>query len=412
MQLLLFDQHPTGGHHLEYMDRLCSEIESNYNINVDILTTCYDSTQEMYFNNNNLYYLYDESSQVETLQSGRTLAFDTVDWISNRGYDVIHYLHGDDILPWLADALNETEPANVVSFNGNFFGYPSKPIQRLHEISHSVLSTPLLNHILFQGYRSMALALPKTVQSRAPDWFDLYSCFHQDLIDHLFVTTHRARDLVRAIARDAPVTVAPDPIDTYYDYPGKIASRKRLDLNIDGTLLLFFGQTRTEKGIKFLLQALKDYDGPRFTLVIAGPPTDVTAGDINSIRSDIPLPIRTRLEFVDQADVPLYFRAADGILLPYLSTFGAARLSGVFHKACGACRPVLASDFGEIGDRVEQYNLGTTFQTGSESNFRSKLSSWISKLDSFDSTSVQSYSADHTFEKMAKTFVDQYRQLY
>lgn len=139
--------------------------------------------------------------------------------------------------------------------------------------------------------------------------------------------------------------------DVYPAAPDRAEARGVLGLPADPGVLLFFGNIRTYKNVPGLLRAFRSMPEERLLLVIAGAPydretrravEDAAAGDAR---------IRLRLEHVPEADVPLLFGAADGVVLP------ADRIlnSGSVLLALSFGLPVLAPDtpvLRELRDQV------------------------------------------------------------
>jgi glycosyltransferase involved in cell wall biosynthesis len=209
------------------------------------------------------------------------------------------------------------------------------------------------------------------------------------------------------------ITDIPDPLEPWDGSPAaKRDARERLDLPAEGTVLLLFGQLVEEKGIDALLRALERYDGPAFTMVIAGSPVAVTPEEIEETARRSAVDVRPRLEFVPEADVEAYFVAADGVVLPYERSFGAARTSGVFQKACAAGRPILASDFGVFGRRVREWDLGVLCEPGSPERIAGALGTLVERGEAvYDAERMDEYACSQTFERLAELAHEAYRDV-
>jgi glycosyltransferase involved in cell wall biosynthesis len=120
-------------------------------------------------------------------------------------------------------------------------------------------------------------------------------------------------------------------------------ARSRLSLPKDRTIMLFFGNPRHEKGLHLLLESLALLpDVPNLFLLIAG---KMKPDDEDSLRKTLAvlgLSTRVRLDVGHVPDdlMPVYYRAASFVVLPYLRIYE----SGVALMAMSFCRNILASN--------------------------------------------------------------------
>jgi glycosyltransferase involved in cell wall biosynthesis len=174
-------------------------------------------------------------------------------------------------------------------------------------------------------------------------------------------------------------------------------------------MILFFGEIRREKGPEVLRDAVTVYDGPPFTLVIAGKPTEVPDNffeDLDTTTVDIV----SRLEFVPETKVGKYFVAADAVVLPYRPVFGEERTSAVLQQATAAGRPVVVSDFGVLGQRVSEHNLGVVFDPNSPAALANALKRVVtSDKPLFDPDRTRRYAESCSYETLVDQFVDIYQ---
>ncbi|MFW6018707.1 MAG: glycosyltransferase, partial [Halapricum sp.] len=155
--------------------------------------------------------------------------------------------------------------------------------------------------------------------------------------------------------------------------------------------------------------ALAGYDGPQFTLVLAGRPVDVTAEDVQAAKNRSSVPIHDVLSFIPDEDVPLYYAAADGIVLPYRPSFGLRRTSGPFLKACGAGKPILAPAFGVFDRQIRDRDLGLTFVPEDADDLRRKIAKFVADpAATYDSDSMRTFAEERTFERVAEDLREVY----
>ena len=194
----------------------------------------------------------------------------------------------------------------------------------------------------------------------------LKSLLLRDKLTFLFVRTERIKEVVlRALGvgdLEDRLVVVPDPLPDLMYMPGEDTSkqgcRARLGLPQERIVLLFFGELRESKGPDILLKAVKLLP-PEVLVVFAGAPAgSLSRLDWKQEATNLGLDGRVRLDLGHVPDelVPVYFQAADAIVLPYRRSFLAT--SGVLQWAAAAEKPVIATDVGEVGDLVRRYGLG------------------------------------------------------
>jgi len=127
-------------------------------------------------------------------------------------------------------------------------------------------------------------------------------------------------------------------------------------LGLRGPTLLFFGFVRPYKGLADLLAALPVVLAQRrATLLVVGEFWEPLEAYQQQARL---LGVEDAVRFVDRyvpnEEIPLYFAAADLVVLPYRSVTG----SGVAQLALGCGRPVLATRTGCLEDVIREGQTG------------------------------------------------------
>jgi glycosyltransferase involved in cell wall biosynthesis len=121
----------------------------------------------------------------------------------------------------------------------------------------------------------------------------------------------------------------------------------------DAPVVLCFGLMRPYKGIDLLLDAWRDVEGAE--LWIAGMPRM----DISALRASAPASVRFVARFIDDHELPAYFRRADLVVLPYREI----DQSGVLFAALAFGKPLLLSDVGGFPE-VAATGAARTFPAG------------------------------------------------
>ena len=130
-------------------------------------------------------------------------------------------------------------------------------------------------------------------------------------------------------------------------------AKQHLGLGPDTPLILFFGQIKKVKGLQCLIRAFRQVLDQCSTtrLVIAGPEWKESFAGYAALIHELDLTdkVLTRIEYVPDEEVGIYFSAADIVALPYTETYQ----SGVLYMAYSFARPVVASAIGGLAEVVE-----------------------------------------------------------
>ena len=181
----------------------------------------------------------------------------------------------------------------------------------------------------------------------------------------VFITHSRQdHDDVRAMFPRASVHQNPHPTyDVFTDDEAPSAGDARRQLGLDGKrVLLYFGFIREYKGLDVLLEAVEGLPADEsYHLLVVGEfyeDREKYAGALDRLRE------RGQLTLVDSyvpnEEIPLYFAAADLVMIPYLS----ATQSGIVQIAYAFDKPVVATKVGGIPEVVQQGATGFLVEPG------------------------------------------------
>lgn len=390
MKVGLFDLY-SSGHHLPYAKFVSDALSESGVYDVHFVTLDATERQSEYFDPENIVFLdapdapsIEDRSEDFCVVADRFVAKFASE-VSERAYDVVHFLYVDDILgPLRRHWTDVEEVAKIGDLVGPFF------------TRGTLLRGRFIHPIVLETLRSPVVPL---VDSLVPEetthqmlWRDLllYRCLRDDVFDRLLVHSEEAAAYLDSLGQTHPISNIPFPVpDSYRSAFSKREARNRLDLSQSETILLFFGTLRADKGINLLLEAIQSYDGPPFTLLIAGPPVATDEAAIERAARASPVDVDARLDFVTEP-AP-YYRAADAVVMPYEYEFGAENMSMIFQEATGSLRPIVAPDFGTLGRLVEEWNLGTSFERGSAESLAATLSSVVRGDIGFSEADMRSY---------------------
>lgn len=205
-------------------------------------------------------------------------------------------------------------------------------------------------------------------------------CFDKPLASLLFkqcdgfiVMSDNVRNDLLKLRPDARYIQNPHPL---YNHFGKKLPKEeacqKLHIPTDKKTLLFFGLIRDYKGLDLLIDALGQLDDS-YQLVIAGE----CYGSFEKYETQIAAsPARDRItvhnQYINDDDIPLYFSAADALVLPYRS----ATQSGVVSVAYHYDLPMLATPVGDFHQSISRPGTGIV----TEAIFATSIAKGINQL--------------------------------
>jgi len=177
---------------------------------------------------------------------------------------------------------------------------------------------------------------------------------------HIFLMDELQVDFARDQFINTGFHLLPDPWDGDYSIKQSYASTA-LDIPDNKFVILQFGIGTRRKGLHLVVEAMRNMsDSKNIYLLCAG-------------KLSIDSELRTQLEILEQQnkakiidryvsheEEKLCFCATDIVLLPYIEHFGS---SAVLSRAAASGKPVIASNYGLTGWRVNNNKLGLTFQS-------------------------------------------------
>ena len=173
-------------------------------------------------------------------------------------------------------------------------------------------------------------------------------------IDAFITMSEKVLSDLRKFVKDKPGQFIPHPLyDNFGNIVSKEAARKRLGIEQDEKIILFFGFIRKYKGLDILLDAMKILmeKGSDVKLLISGEFYDDKTAYLQQIES---LGIRDRLilhtDFIADNEVKYHLCAADCVIQPYRN----ATQSGVTPLAYHFEKPMIVTNVGGLPSRVPE----------------------------------------------------------
>ncbi len=174
------------------------------------------------------------------------------------------------------------------------------------------------------------------------DWFIIHS---EASREPLRLVYSRSADVVSVIRHGLLTPISRGDLSP-------TAARQRLGIPVENKTIICFGNIRPYKGVEDLLRALPEVLAacPSATLVIAGKPW-IDWAPVDQLIDELKVRshVRLFLDFVAEAEVELFFAAADVSVLPYTNFEGQSSvgtLSLFFRK------PLIVSQVGGLPDLV------------------------------------------------------------
>lgn len=173
------------------------------------------------------------------------------------------------------------------------------------------------------------------------------------------VMSDTVRNDLQTLCPGAKYVLNPHPL---YDHFGAKIDRtdacRQLGLSPDKKTLLFFGLIRDYKGLDLLIEAMAGLDSS-YQLLIAGE----CYGSFEKYQKQIDASLaRERIfahnRYVSDDEIPLFFSAADCLVLPYRS----ATQSGVVSVAYHYDLPMLSTPVGDFPHSIAQPGTGIVLQ--------------------------------------------------
>lgn len=173
-------------------------------------------------------------------------------------------------------------------------------------------------------------------------------------------------------------------------------ARARLDLPQHDPLILIFGTLKPNKRLDLVIQALPRIvqAHPDVRLVVAGKPRNVDVSKLKTLADSTGMceHVIWRLGFIDDADAPHYFCAADIALFPYQWIYQ----SGALLMAMSFGKPVAATDVGSNPEFVCHDRTGLLVPGDSETAMAEAI---LRLLDEPDHAAAMGRAAAHFVER-------------
>ncbi len=202
----------------------------------------------------------------------------------------------------------------------------------------------------------------------------------------------------------------PDPVQIYPPALERVEQlRQQLGIAPERRVFLLFGALDERKGVQPLLSAiaaLSPEQSQHLCLLLVGPlgaaiKSPVQA-QIDHLRQTQPGQIICVDQFVPDHEIQPYFQLADVILAPYQRHVG---MSAILVRAAAAQKPLLASDYGLMGEITRRYQLGLTVDSTQPAAMTPALAALLtmSLTEVGDRAQMQAFAAQNSAHQFART---------
>jgi len=241
-------------------------------------------------------------------------------------------------------------------------------------------------------------------------WRLLSRALSRSYLNTLFCLDPLATQYIKKKIPHAKILHLPEPVQLYEVTDKRVQEiRRSLQLDSQRKTFLFFGTITRRKGIYALLDVISDlppnYCEQLCILIVGSTKSSQEAEALRNLIGTIHQRTRARIifknDFVPDEDVQSYFKIADVVLAPYQNHVGS---SGILVQAAAAAKPVLASDYGLLGEIVRQHRLGLTVEATKPAAIAEGLVACIerhSKL--FDQGFAQKFAAENSVDGFTHT---------
>ncbi len=253
-----------------------------------------------------------------------------------------------------------------------------------------------------------------TRQNRLQQWrekFILKRILRHWQLQTLFCLDPFAIAPINSLYPQAKVVHLPDPVVLPPSDLPQSNLKQNLQIEAGKKVFLLFGALTGRKGIYQLLKAIALLPTElcqKLCLLFVGEanPTDkaLIEANIEAACQAKPIQIITQYEFISELEVQAYFQLTDVVLAPYQRHVG---MSGILLLAAAAQKPVLASNYGLMGEIVQQYGLGIAVDSTVPEQIAQGLTRCLVESTDYlgDRAKMKAFAAQNSAQKFAQTLM-------
>lgn len=192
---------------------------------------------------------------------------------------------------------------------------------------------------------------------------------------------------------------------THIEYPNFLMRDEKAEGEPGNILAL--GQTRYEKGLDLLLEALCGVKND-FTLTVAGAVGAFDESFIKEHSKPYADRVRLRLCHLSEEEVRSALRQCSIVALPYRNSFDGA--SGPLTEGVGYRKCIIGPASGSLGKNIRDNHLGYTFEGENVPSLQLALERALTQPFAYDGT-AEAYRAFLSPERFRQQYTDLYKRL-
>lgn len=269
-------------------------------------------------------------------------------------------------------------------------------IFHLKDLKRSILGIHIADFKCIKG-RPLSVNIYKYLLRRPLSWM-LKNCLH--------TTAHgdTIRELLMKDFSLNPNRISPLQYGCEMRIPDKSKKEARAEIGLGGEkrkIALFFGVLRSDKGLIQVIQSLKRINTD-IVLLIAGSEGNITYANVEDsiLKEEVGDRVYTEFKYFDEEEIKNYYYASDFVLIPHKGEHLA--FSGPLSLAVEYCRPVIASNVGEIGAFVLRNEIGMTFQSDNWDDFIETTNKFYYQLSDYKESFFLDVQRKNSWEEMGK----------
>jgi glycosyltransferase involved in cell wall biosynthesis len=189
-------------------------------------------------------------------------------------------------------------------------------------------------------------------------------------VDAFITMSEKVMQDLKTFDNKKPATLATHPLyDNFGEKISKESARKKLGINEDQFIILFFGFIRNYKGLDIFFDAIKilkdkDYSNFNFKVLVAGEFYENRKKyDDQILRLGIQDYLILKTDFIPDSEVKYYFCSADMVIQPYRN----ATQSGVTPLAYHFEKPMIVTNVGGLPSLVPDNKVGLVAEPNAKS---------------------------------------------
>lgn len=230
----------------------------------------------------------------------------------------------------------------------------------------------------------------------------------------LFCLDPLAIEQINKLSKKPKAIYVPDPVQIQVNSSANVEQLKSsLEIEESRQVYLLFGAMGKRKGLDKLLESItllpRNLCHQVCILLVGKMPDDLRQKYLDAIErltNDLPVQIIIRDRYIPEVEIQSYFQLADVILAPYQRHVG---MSGIINRAAVARKPVLASDYGLMGEITRRYKLGLAVDSTKATEITSGLIKFLTESSDIycDFNLMEQYAARNTPKQFARTIFKQ-----